>query len=137
MSAFSKQAAYPPAKSCSGLVASPLPPSAPGSASLRSSRPSSLRIEPSRPPLAVTFVEYRLAIADMPSSLRFANLRPVVRTSPQRISEQPEHEDAHLLSGLSAGLQDQPGDLVGLGNQRQVTRLPFDGLGPHPLGHET
>jgi hypothetical protein len=31
---------------CSGLVAPPLPPRARGSASLRSSRPSSLRIEP-------------------------------------------------------------------------------------------
>src|ERR1700730_14352245 len=135
-SAFAKQAAYPPAKSCSGLVASRLPPSARGSASLRSSRPSSLRIEPGRPPLAVTFVEYRLAIADMPSSLRFANLRPVVRTSPKLISEQPVHEDAHLLCGLSGGFQDQPGDLVGLGYQRQVTRLHFDGLGAHSLGHE-
>jgi hypothetical protein len=33
-------------KSCSGLVASPLPPRARGSLSLRLSRPSSLRIEP-------------------------------------------------------------------------------------------
>src|SRR6202023_1888703 len=98
-----KQAAYPPAKRCSGLVASPLPPSARGSASLRSSRPSSLRIEPRRTPLAVTFVEYRLAIADMPSLLRLANLRPVVRTSPQLITDQPVHEDAYLLSGLSGG----------------------------------
>src|SRR5258707_15024635 len=34
------------------------------------------------------------------------------------------------------GFQDQPGDLVRLGYQRQVTRLHFDGLGAHALGHE-
>ena len=32
-----------------------------------------------RPPLAMTFVEYRLAIAHVPS-LAFANLGPIVRT---------------------------------------------------------
>ena len=32
--------------------------------------------------------------------------------------------------------QDQPGDFVGLRYQRQVTRLHFDGLGAHALGHE-
>src|SRR5271170_6936865 len=91
-SAFSKQAAYPPAKSCSGLVASPLPPRARGSASSRASRPSSLRIEPWRPPLAATFVEYRLAIVNMPSSLGFANLRPVSGPSPRHVGEPPVRE---------------------------------------------
>src|SRR5258708_12285399 len=37
---------------------------------------------------------------------------------------------------LSCGFQDQPRDLVGLRYQRQVTRLHFDGLGAHALGHE-
>jgi hypothetical protein len=46
------------------------------------------------------------------------------------------HEDAHLLSGLSGGFQDQPGDLVGMRDQREVARLHFDGLGAHALGHE-
>src|ERR1700722_6206776 len=40
------------------------------------------------------------------------------------------------LLGLSGGFQDQPGNLVGLRYQRQVTRLNFDGLGTHPRGHE-
>src|SRR6266478_5767882 len=136
-SAFSKQAAYPPAKSCSGLVASPLPPSARGSASLRSSRPSSLRIEPCRPPLAVTFVEYRLAMAHMPSSLGFANLGtgcPDCRRDTSANS--PCTPAAHLLSGPSGGFQDQLGDLVGMRDQREMARLHFDGLGAHALGHE-
>jgi hypothetical protein len=68
-----KAGCIPTGEGLFGIVASPLPPSARGSASLRSSRPSSLQIEPSRPPLAVTFVEYRLAIAHMPSLLGFAN----------------------------------------------------------------
>jgi hypothetical protein len=38
-------------------------------------------------------------------------------------------EDAHLLSEPSSGFQDQPGDLVGMRDQRQVARLHFDGLG--------
>jgi hypothetical protein len=38
-------------------------------------------------------------------------------------------EEARLLSGLSGGFPDQPGDLVGMRDQREVTRLHFDGLG--------
>jgi hypothetical protein len=40
-------------------------------------------------------------------------------------------------SGVPTGsFQDQPGDLVGLGYQRQVTRLYLDRLRAHALGHE-
>src|SRR5882672_3847520 len=46
----------------------------------------------------------------------------------------PEPEAS--LAALSRGFQDELGNLVGLGYQRQVTRLHFDGLGAHPLGHE-
>ena len=36
-------------------------------------------------------------------SPRFAELISVVRTSPQLVNEQPVHEEAHPLSGLSDG----------------------------------
>ena len=41
------------------------------------------------------------------------------------------------LGRLPGCIQDQPSDLVGMGDQRQVTCLYFDGLRAHALGHET
>ncbi len=47
--ALAKHAAYPAAKSCSGLVPAPLPPSSRGAASATSRRPSEVTARPSRP----------------------------------------------------------------------------------------
>jgi hypothetical protein len=40
--------------------------------------------------------------------------------SPRYNGEQPVHEDAHLLSGLAGCFQDQPGDFVGMRDQREM-----------------
>jgi len=47
--ALAKHAAYPAAKSCSGLVPAPLPPSCVGMARATSRMPSELTARPSRP----------------------------------------------------------------------------------------
>ncbi len=51
--ALPKQAAYPAANSCSGLVPWPFPPISTGTPSARSSVPSELTVRPSRPWVAV------------------------------------------------------------------------------------
>jgi len=40
------------------------------------------------------------------------------------------------LGVLSGGFQDQPGNLFGMGDQRKIACLHFDGLGTHAPGHE-
>ena len=108
-------------------VASPLPPALRGSASLRSSRPSSLRIEPLRPPLAVTFVAYRLAIVHIPSSLGSANLGPAVRSVATTRLQTARAQNRPPPRRAVRRLQDQPGrDFVGMGDPAR------DGSGLHP-----
>src|ERR1700733_7000425 len=46
------------------------------------------------------------------------------------------HSTSPSSCALAGSLQDELRDFVGLGYQRQVTRLHFDGFGTHPLGHE-
>src|SRR3984893_7828996 len=40
------------------------------------------------------------------------------------------------LAAVSRGFQDELGNLVGMGDQREMAGLHLDGLGAHPLGHE-
>src|SRR5204862_3164409 len=61
--ALAKQAAYPAAKSCSGLVPAPLPPSSVGGARVTASLPSELMALPSRPPVAVAIAVYCAGMA--------------------------------------------------------------------------
>ena len=41
------------------------------------------------------------------------------------------------LAALSGGFQDELGNLVGMRDQREMACLHLDGLGAHPLRHET
>src|SRR5947207_8261422 len=40
------------------------------------------------------------------------------------------------LGLLSSGLEDEPRDVFGTRDQREMAGLHFDGLGAHPFGHE-
>src|SRR5690606_27674088 len=63
LKALSKQAAYPAAKSCSGLVcAPPLPPNSRGVLTSRSSTPSEDLICPFLPPVALAVAVYNCSI---------------------------------------------------------------------------
>src|SRR5665213_2207575 len=57
-SALWKQAAYPAANSCSGLVPPPCPPMASGTRTSTSNTPSLLRACPSRPPVVLASAVY-------------------------------------------------------------------------------
>ena len=42
-----------------------------------------------------------------------------------------------VSAALSSGLDDKLGDLVGMGDQREMACLDLHGFGAHALGHET